>query len=64
LGAAHADNPKGDLGKAEANYLIALECYKNLNISDEIIRTSIRLGKVYLLRENFPQTQVIIKQAR
>lgn len=64
LGAAHADNPKGDLEKAENCYSIAIECFKNTNATDDVIRTSIRLGKVHLLQRNYALSQQVLDQVR
>lgn len=64
LGAAHADNPQGDLGKAVSCYTIALDSFKSANNSDDIIRISLRLGRVYLLQRNYERTQICIDQAR
>ncbi len=64
LGAAHADNPKGDLEKAETCYTSALECFMSVNAIDDIIRTSIRLGKVYLLQKKYDLSQEIINEVR
>lgn len=64
LGAAHADNPKGDLEKAAHCYATALECFKIVNAVDDNIRTSIRLGKVYLLQKKYDLSQEIINQVR
>lgn len=64
LGAAHADNPKGDLTKAADCYSVAIECFKSINAHDDIIRTSIRLGKVYLLQKKYDLSQKIINEVR
>ncbi len=64
LGAAHADNPKGDLAKAENCYAIAVECFKHVNASDDLIRTTIRLGKVYLLRNDYEHCQQMVNEVR
>lgn len=64
LGAAHADNPKGDLTKAQICYFTALECFKSIPSTDDIIRTSMRLGKVYLLKQNYEDTQKILDDMR
>lgn len=64
LGAAHADNPKGDLLKAEESYAKALECFKIAEATDDLIRTSIRLGKVYLLQKKYELSQRIIDEVR
>jgi tetratricopeptide (TPR) repeat protein len=57
LGAAHADNPSGDLSQAEKCYVEAL---KGFTCSDDLIRTSIRLGKVYLLQKDYAHVQSVI----
>ena len=64
LGAAHADNPKGDLERAAYCYVIALDCFKSINAVDDIIRTSIRLGKLYLLQKKYDLSQKIINEVR
>lgn len=64
LGAAHADNPKGDLEMGANCYATALDCFKSVNAIDDIIRTSIRLGKVYLLQKKYDLSQEIINQVR
>lgn len=64
LGAAHADNSKGNLEKAENSYNIAIDCFKNVNAMEDIIRTTMRLGKVYLLRNNYEQCQKVINEVR
>lgn len=64
LGAAHADNPKGDLEEAMNGYLIALDCFQKVKANEDIIRTNIRLGKVYLLQKNYQATRQIIKEMR
>lgn len=64
LGAAHADNPKGNLEKAAYCYVTALDCFKSANAVDDIIRTSIRLGKVYLLQKKYALSQKIINEVR
>lgn len=64
LGAAHADNSKGDLEKAAHCYATALSCFKSVNGVDDIIRTSIRLGKVYLLQKKYGLSQEIIDEVR
>ena len=64
LGAAHADNPKGDLKKAKECYSIAIECFKSINASDDIIRTKIRLGKVYLLQKDYHLSQQALNEVR
>lgn len=64
LGAAHADNPKGNLKKAVDCYAIAVECFKNVNANDDMIRTSIRLGKIHLLQKNYDLSQQILDEVR
>lgn len=63
LGAAHADNPLGDLDAASKCYRIALECFRN-TCPDDLMRTNIRLGKVYLLKKEYAHAQDIIDKAR
>lgn len=70
LGAAHADNPLGDLGKATRYYRNALTCFKDSDglkhndAGDDQIRTRIRLGKVYLLQHDYESSQEIINEVR
>lgn len=64
LGAAHADNPKGDLEKAEKCYHIAIECLTNIAEPQGLLRANIRLGKVYLLQEKYIASQEIIDKVR
>ncbi|PWU16290.1 MAG: hypothetical protein C5B45_00800 [Chlamydiae bacterium] len=64
LGAAHADNPKGDLEKAIDSYFIALECFKKTNAINDALRINIRLGKVYLLQKKYDLSQKIIDEVR
>lgn len=64
LGAAHADNPKGDLEKAADCYSVAIECFKSIIATDDIIRTSIRLGKVHLLQKNYDLSQQALEEIR
>lgn len=64
LGAAHADNPKGNLEKAEGCYVTAIDCFRKVNAIDDIIRTTMRLGKVYLLRNNYEYCQQMINEVR
>jgi tetratricopeptide (TPR) repeat protein len=64
LGAAHADNPQGDLEKAKSCYLTALECYKKTHAADDILRTTVRLGKLYLLQKDYEQCQRVLDEVR
>ena len=64
LGAAHADNPEGDLAKAGIAYAKALQCYTATDATDDLIRTSIRLGKVYLLQKRYDLTEKMINEVR
>lgn len=64
LGAAHADNPNGDLAKASCCYLIALECFKNAQNTDDTVRIILRLGRVYLLQDNYERTQQCLDDVR
>ncbi len=63
-GAAHADNPNGDLEKATDCYLIALDCFKAANAIHDSMRIKIRLGKVYLLQNKYDLSQKIIDEIR
>ena len=64
LGAAYADNPHGDLEAAINYYSIAFECFKLVKANDDIIRISIRLGKVYLLQKKYDLSEKIINEVR
>ena len=64
LGAAHADNPQGDLSKATSCYIIALESFKTANNTDDIIRITLRLGRIYLLQKNYERTQLCVDEVR
>lgn len=73
LGAAHADNPKGNLQLALECYVIARDCFQIINSSndkireslkDDEVRTSFRIGKIYLLQRQYLLTQKIIDEAR
>lgn len=57
LGAAHADNPEGNLGEATRCYSVAMECFDHIGSSADMIRTQIRLGKIYLLQKNYSAVQ-------
>jgi tetratricopeptide (TPR) repeat protein len=64
LGAAHADNPSGDLQKAASCYFTAIDCFKNSRANDDLVRTNIRLGKVHLLQKNYDLAQKVIDRIR
>ncbi|MBA3723034.1 MAG: hypothetical protein H0W88_11640 [Parachlamydiaceae bacterium] len=64
LGAAHADNPKGNLEEAANCYAIAIKCFKSIKAADDIIRTNIRFGKVCLLQKKYALSQEIIQEVR
>lgn len=64
LGAAHADNSKGNLDKAIDAYLIALDCFTREGALDDTIRTRLRLGKVYLLKKEYATTEQILEKLR
>lgn len=64
LGAAHADNPRGDLSQALAHYSLALHSFKTANAVDDWIRTKVRLGKVYLLQKNYRTAESLIEEVR
>ncbi len=49
-GAAHSDDPNGDLKIATQRYQEAIKIYRSLEEYDDFARTSIRLGKVFLLQ--------------
>lgn len=63
-GAAHADNPKGDLTQARACYLLALHNFKYVNATDDMIRTMVRLGKIHLLLKEYSSVEEIIREVR
>lgn len=63
-GAAHADNPIGDLHQAEQCYSIALECFRGEGATDDVVRTYIRLGKVHLLQKDYTASQKIVADVR
>ncbi len=50
--------------KAEICYITAIDFFKYVNTIDDVIRTTIRLGKVYLLRNNYDRCQQMINEAR
>lgn len=64
LGAAHADNPIGNLDKAADCYYKALDCFKSVAATDDWIRSNIRLGKVLLLQKKYDASQKIIDEIR
>lgn len=64
LGAAHADNPLGDKQSALTCYSKALECFKKVNGVDDIVRTSLRIGKLQLLEKQYDLTQEILEDVR
>ncbi len=64
LGAAHADNPKGNLQLATKNYFLALESFEKIKNIEDQVRTNIRLGKVYLLQNDYQNTQMMIDKMR
>lgn len=63
-GAAHADNPKGDLRRAADFYAIALKCYEKAGSSDDLMCLNIRLGKINLLQKNYAACQDVINSVR
>ena len=64
LGAAHADNPQGNLERAKSCYTLALDCYKKTHSPDDVLRTTLRLGKVYLLQNEYDLCQRMLDEAR
>jgi tetratricopeptide (TPR) repeat protein len=64
LGAAHADNPQGDLERAGSCYATALGCFKEAGNLDDIIRVCMRLGRVYLLQSHYERCQHMINVVR
>jgi len=64
LGAAHADNPHGDLQEAEHCYQNALKFFKNSGSFEEEVRTNVRLGKIYLIKKDYSFLKELIHEAR
>ena len=64
LGAAYADNPRGNLDMAAHFYSIALQAFENAKDLENQMRVQLRLGKVYLLQKSFEYTQRTIDKAR
>ncbi|MBS0585656.1 MAG: hypothetical protein JSR76_05080 [Verrucomicrobia bacterium] len=64
LGAAHADNPKGSLEEAKSAYEIAIACFEIVGAVDDVIRTTIRLGKVHFLQKEYEECQQVINEIR
>jgi 8-oxo-dGTP diphosphatase len=64
LGAAEADNPRGDLSQASIHYFRAWGCFQSAHAIDDVIATQIRLGKVYLLQEEPATVEQIIREVR
>lgn len=64
LGAAHADNPKGNLKDAVYCYSSAFDYFEMAHAEDDMIRTQIRLGKVCLLQGHFDMAQNAVDEAR
>lgn len=63
MGAAHADNPTGDLIKASECYQKALDCFEN-TCPDDFARTQNRLAKVLILQKKYTQAERIIASLR
>lgn len=61
LGAAHADDPKGDLAAAEKHLREALTHFTHM---DDQHRTILRLGKIYLLLGKVEKAQELLQQAK
>lgn len=64
LGAAHADNPDGNLEEAAKDYFLASQCFADVNAFEDLARTNIRLGKVKLLQKDYVSVQRIIDETR
>lgn len=64
LGAAHADNPKGTLPDAVLCYQTALKCFEISDSLEDSIRTYVRMGKIYLLRNEYEALKALIQEAR
>ena len=62
LGAAHADNPHGNLEEAARCYALAMESFQSS--AEDLARTSIRLAKVHLLRKDYSAVQRTIDAVR
>jgi tetratricopeptide (TPR) repeat protein len=61
LGAAHSDDPDGDLKAALSAFETALCCFAMMEDIDDIWRTQIRIGRVHLLQKNFDEVARIIE---
>lgn len=64
LGAAHADNPKGNLEKARECYLKAVACFSSMQAHEDVIRTNIRLAKVLHLQGNNIEALQVVEKLR
>lgn len=64
LGAAHGDNPKGNLEEAKKFYSIAIQCFKEIHATDDVIRTTLRLGKIHLLQKKYDLSQQALNEVR
>lgn len=61
-GAAHSDDPQGDLELAVKRYQEAIDMYSLLGEYDDYARTSIRLGKVFLLQNRYGDLQEVLEK--
>ncbi len=62
LGAAHADNPQGNLAEAARCYAMAITCFQSS--TDDLAKTSIRLAKVNLFQKDYKAAQSTIDALR
>lgn len=61
-GAAYADDPSGNLDIAKECYQNAMEIFLKLEQHDDYSRTAIRLGKIYLLKdEHKPLNELFVQ---
>lgn len=61
-GAAHSDDPNGDLKIATCWYKEAMEIFSSLGEHNDYARTAIRLGKVYLLQDRISELSTLLDQ--
>jgi tetratricopeptide (TPR) repeat protein len=64
LGAALADNPEGDLSLAQKTYSKAINFFQQANAEEDVVRSMIRLGRVYLLQGKYGLLQCLIQELR
>lgn len=61
-GAAHSDDPNGDLKIAICWYKEAMEIFSSLGEKNDYARTAIRLGKAYLLQDRINELSDLLNQ--